>query len=113
MILAILPAILLLMLPDLTSMLEICMLAYEIVMICILLLIWKLIKKLPNCSTLSTLEIKKMVHDVKRKSDHALHIFIHVVVANLVSVAWVINTCLIYLLHYINSSAIKTKEVSC
>ena len=45
-------AILLLMLPDLISMLEICMLVYEIVMICILLLIWKLIRKLPNYSTI-------------------------------------------------------------
>ena len=50
-ILAMLLAILLLMLPDLTSMLEICMLVYEIVMICILLLIWKLVRKLPNYST--------------------------------------------------------------
>ena len=41
MILAMLLAILLLMLPNLTSMLEIRMLVYEIVMICILLLIWK------------------------------------------------------------------------
>ena len=52
MILAILLAILLLMLPDLTSILDICMLVYEIVMICILLLIWKLIRKLPNYSTI-------------------------------------------------------------